>query len=205
MADEQEKFWQGEFGDSYVERNNGNELIAAKIDMFSKSLNSANSMSSVLELGANRGLNATALKALQPRLEYSGVEISSTAYKLLKENEHVDAAFHSSIYDFHSSQTFDLVFVAGVLIHLNPSRLDVAYDKLSKYSAKYVLIAEYFNPIPTALDYRGHKDKLFKRDFAKEFVDRSGFALLDYGFLYRHDPKFQHDDMNWFLFSKTDK
>ena len=205
MADEQERFWQGEFGDNYVERNNGNELIAAKIDMFSKSLNSADAISSVLELGANRGLNATALKALQPHVNYSGVEISSTAYKLLSENEHVDSAYHSSIYDFNSSQTFDLVFVAGVLIHLNPDRLHIAYDKLSKFSAKHVLIAEYFNPSPAAMDYRGHKDKLFKRDFAKEFMDESGFALLDYGFLYRHDPKFQHDDMNWFLFTKTQK
>ena len=40
------------------------------------------------------------------------------------------------------------------------------------------------------------------RDFAKEFMDQSGFKLVDYGFLYRFDQKFKHDDMTWFLLEK---
>jgi len=36
---------------------------------------------------------------------------------------------------------------------------------------KYVLINEYFNPTPTEIVYRGHSAKLFKRDFAGEFLD----------------------------------
>ncbi len=202
MRDDQEKFWEGDFGDEYIERNKGQELINAKVDMFSKSLSKAESLSTVLELGCNRGLNAFALKKIFPYLEYTGVEISKTAYDILCSNSAVNYAKNESIYDFTPPKKYDLAIVTGVLIHLNPEKLPIAYSKLQESSKRYVLIAEYFNPIPVSIDYRGHKEKLFKRDFAKEFMDQSGFKLVDYGFLYRFDQKFKHDDMTWFLLEK---
>lgn len=202
MRDEQEEFWRGEFGDDYVKRNNGRELIAAKIDLFSKSLKLTQRINSVIELGCNRGLNALALKHLFPSIEYTGIEISKTAFELLCKNEAVDHAYNESIYNVNFQKKYDLAVIAGVLIHLNPDKLSIAYSKLKEASQKYVMIAEYFNPTPVSLDYRGHSEKLYKRDFAKEFIDKSGFKLLDYGFLYRHDCKFKHDDMTWFLLEK---
>ena len=35
---EQEEFWQGEFGDKYIDRNNNNKMLAANISFFSKIL-----------------------------------------------------------------------------------------------------------------------------------------------------------------------
>lgn len=202
MRDEQEKFWEGGFGDEYVKRNNGQELVAAKIDLFSKSLRLTQKIDSVIELGCNRGLNAIALKYLFPSIEYTGVEISKTAFEILTKNDSVDHAHNESIYDLNVPNKYDLAIIAGVLIHLNPEKLHIAYSKLEEASQQYVMIAEYFNPTPVSVDYRGHTGKLFKRDFAKEFIDKTGFKLLDYGFLYSHDPKFKHSDMNWFLLGR---
>ena len=53
------------------------------------------------------------------------------------------------------------------------------------------------------MSYRGHTEKLFKRDFAGEMLDRfNDLKLADYGFVYRRDMLFPQDDINWFLLEK---
>jgi spore coat polysaccharide biosynthesis protein SpsF len=90
-----------------------------------------------------------------------------------------------------------------VLIHINPDRLQDVYDLLYKTSRRYICLAEYYNPTPVKVDYRGHKNKLFKRDFAGEMLDRfKDLELLDYGFVYHRDNNFPQDDLNWFLLRK---
>jgi hypothetical protein len=65
------------------------------------------------------------------------------------------------------------------------------------------MITEYYNPTPLAMDYRGHKDRLFKRDFCGEILDMySDLELINYGFVYHRDPKYPVDDLNWFLIEK---
>lgn len=199
---EQEMFWIGEFGDDYVDRNDGPEFIAAKIDMFSKALKVAGKFDTIIELGANRGLNADALKVMFPNTLYSGVEIGDKAYSFLEQNPNVDECHHVSIHEFTIETKYDLAMISGVMIHLNPETLADVYRLLATLSKRYVLIAEYYNPTPVEIVYRGHAGKLFKRDFAKEFMDETGYKLIDYGFVYRNDPKFLHDDMTWFLLER---
>ena len=65
------------------------------------------------------------------------------------------------------------------------------------------MVAEYYNRSPVAIPYRGHEDRLFKRDFAGEMLDRfSDLTLIDYGFAYHRDPAFPQDDISWFLMEK---
>lgn len=110
---------------------------------------------------------------------------------------------HSSILDFNSQRTWDLALIKGVLIHINPDALSQVYDKLVAASGKYLLVAEYYNPAPVAIPYRGHTDRLFKCDFAGEIMDRHPqMELVDYGFAYRRDPNFPQDDITWFLMGK---
>jgi spore coat polysaccharide biosynthesis protein SpsF len=67
-------------------------------------------------------------------------------------------------------------------------------------------VAEYYNPVPVAITYRGHEDRLFKRDFVGEIMDRHPqMELVDYGFAYRRDPNFPQDDINWFLLERNEK
>ena len=77
------------------------------------------------------------------------------------------------------------------------------YDKLVAACGRYLMVAEYYNPAPVAIPYRGHSDRLFKRDFAGEIMDRHPqLQLVDYGFAYRRDPNFPQDDITWFLMEK---
>ena len=62
---------------------------------------------------------------------------------------------------------------------------------------------EYYSPTPVEIVYRGHSDRLFKRDFAGEMLDRfADLKLVDYGFDYHRDPVFSLGDINWFLLEK---
>lgn len=89
------------------------------------------------------------------------------------------------------------------MIHINPDELPGVYDKLYSLSSKYVVFAEYYNPTPTEVTYRGNKGKLFKRDFAGEIMDRHpDLKLVDYGFGYHRDNNFPLDDITWFLLEK---
>jgi spore coat polysaccharide biosynthesis protein SpsF len=94
--------------------------------------------------------------------------------------------------------------IKGVLIHINPDMLGIVYEKLYQLFSHYILIAEYYNPTPVEVNYRGHSSKLFKRDFAGEMLDKyPDLKLLDYGFIYYRDNNFPQGDTNWFLLEKT--
>jgi len=199
---EQEKFWSGEFGNEYIERNQGEASIASNIALFSKILKSTNSISSAIEFGANIGLNLQAIKHLLPEVQLSAIEINKKAVTQLKEIENIKV-FHSSILDFQLDEERDLVLIKGVLIHINPSELKSVYELLYKTSKKYICIAEYYNPSPVEVKYRGHEGKLFKRDFAGEIMEQfSDLKLIDYGFVYHRDNNFPQDDTTWFLLEK---
>lgn len=188
-----EEFWAGEFGRSYTERNQVDAQERAPF--FSDVLEP--DVQSVCELGANRGHNLRALQTIRP-LELSGVEINPVAFEEFKSIEGV-AAYQSSILAFDPGKQFDLVFTSGVLIHIAPDDLPATYRKLAQLSRRYVLLNEYFNPTPVELSYRGHTGKLFKRDFAGEFLDTCpGFRVLRYGFLWkRMEPAW--DNSTWTL------
>ena len=64
-------------------------------------------------------------------------------------------------------------------------------------------MAEYYDPKPVALTYRGHENKMFKRDFAGDLLERyENLKLIDYGFCYHRDMNFPQDDISWFLLEK---
>jgi len=110
---------------------------------------------------------------------------------------------NESIFDYKDSKKYDLSMIKGVLIHINPDMLNNVYEKLYDSSDRYILVAEYYNPTPVNISYRGYNDRLFKRDFAGEMLDKySDLELVDYGFLYHRDKYFEQDDINWFLLEK---
>jgi len=198
---EQERFWAGKFGNEYIERNRSS--VAANIHLFSKIISKTLNVNSVIELGSNIGLNLTAIHQLLPDASFSAVEINKKAVKELKKIDYIHEIFPVSILEFEPTIKYDLCFVKGVLIHINPDKLEGIYKLLYNSSNKYILIAEYYNPSPVEIDYRGHKGKLFKRDFAGEIMELfPGVNLIDYGFCYHRDPNFPQDDITWFLLRK---
>lgn len=200
---EQEAFWAGAFGTEYIQRNQGDALLASNLDFFAKALRAARGVKTCIEFGANIGMNLKALKLLHPAQEQHGIEINADAARELAQVISPGHVHHSSILDFSPQRTWDLVLIKGVLIHINPDELPQVYDKLVTAGSRYLLVAEYYNPAPVAIPYRGHTDRLFKRDFAGEIMDRHPqMQLVDYGFAYRRDPSFPQDDITWFLMEK---
>ena len=197
----QEKFWAETFGKEYIERNNSRNLHAANLNLFSKiATNFSIQPKTVFELGANIGMNIRALSELLPGSEFSAIEINPTACtELRKLNCQV---YEGSILEFQTQKKFDLVFTKGVLIHLNPDEINKVYDLMYEISTKYLIVAEYYNPSPVSVTYRGETDRLFKRDFAGDMLDKfPNLKLIDYGFCYHKGP-FPQDDITWFLMEK---
>ena len=198
----QEQFWAGQFGDDYTDRNTGARWVASNLALFGRILAATVGVRSVIEFGANRGLNLLALRQLLPDARLSAVEINAKAVEALRQFSWLDVT-HASLLDFKPPAQSDLVLVKGVLIHLNPDVLPGVYELLHAASSRYVCIVEYYNPSPVTIPYRGHTDRLFKRDFAGEVLARyADLKLLDYGFVYHGDPNFPQDDLTWFLLEK---
>lgn len=200
---EQEKFWSTQFGNDYIERNKGDLLLASNLVFFTKCLQKAETINSCREFGANIGMNMKAFKLLYPSIDLKAIEINKLASEQLAEVVGKENVFNGTIFDAPVSDKVELSLIKGVLIHINPEMLPIVYQKLYDSSSKYILIAEYYNPSPVAISYRGHSDRLFKRDFAGEFLDTfKDVKLIDYGFSYRKDPAFPQDDITWFLMKK---
>jgi pseudaminic acid biosynthesis-associated methylase len=201
---EQEAFWAGEFGNEYIGRNNSEQLLASNLHFFSTALKQMGKLQSCVEFGANIGMNLKALQMLYPGVQMQGVEINAIAAGELGQIIGEKNVHHCSIFDVNVTQKAQLSFIKGVLIHINPDHLQDVYEKLYNASEKYILVAEYYNPSPVAIPYRGHSDRLFKRDFAGEMLEKfSDLSLVDYGFAYRRDPAFPQDDITWFLMRKN--
>ncbi len=200
---EQEVFWETDFGDDYTDRNRVPESIASNISLFSKVFGRTGPVESLLELGSNIGLNLAAIRQLLPKSKLSAVEINQKAANELSANLPDVDLYRTSILEFKANDQWDFVYSKGVLIHINPDRLPDVYDLMYSASRKFIFLAEYYNPSPVELSYRGHDAKLFKRDFAGELMDRhADLTLIDYGFVYRRDNLFPQDDLTWFLMEK---
>lgn len=200
---EQEAFWAGNFGDEYVSRNKSAQLLASNTAFFSKILPRTVGVHSLIEFGANIGMNLHAIQTLLPHVELAAIEINKHAVSELNKFQNI-TVYPQSILDFAPARTWDMVLIKGVLIHINPDSLAQVYDRLYRSSSRYICVAEYYNPAPVEIMYRGHSGKLFKRDFAGELLDNyADLRLVDYGFAYHRDTYFPQDDITWFLLEKT--
>ena len=199
---EQEKFWAGDFGNEYIDRNCGNPLNVSNIGFFAQILSHTDAITSVIEFGSNIGLNLLAIKQLLPKVELSAVEINQKAVVELERYSEIKV-YPKSILEFIPDYRRDFCLIKGVLIHINPDNLNEVYDCLYRSSKRYICLAEYYNPTPVEVVYRGHHGKLYKRDFAGEMLDRfNGLRLVKYGFAYHRDRHFPLDDLTWFLLEK---
>lgn len=199
----QEAFWAGEFGDAYTRRNEGAQITAGNLALFADMFRGHRRPTSMVELGSNIGNNLRALRLLFPDIEQHAIEINPVAATELRRRIGDDSVTEASILDWAPDRTWDLVLLKGVLIHINPKRLSDVYRTVAAASGRYVALAEYYSPEPVAIPYRGHDDRLFKRDFCREFLAAAPqFSLVDYGFVYRADPSFPLDDLTWFLLER---
>ena len=104
----QEEFWAGEFGDEYVERGKDARYVASDTAFFAELLRKTSGVESVLELGANVGLNLRAIRNLMPSARLSAVEINAKAVQHLEKISGVNV-HNQSIFEFTPSSSVEPV------------------------------------------------------------------------------------------------
>ena len=140
--------WASDFGNEYQRRNSISCNSRQKIwGLLLKKMNIG--IGSALEIGCSRGHNLYAIKSNLPSIQVQGVEINELAIK----ERFIDTIVKASAYQlpFIENQ-FDLVFTAGVLIHL--SDIGIAMQEIKRVSKKYILSIEYFTEIEREINYR---------------------------------------------------
>jgi pseudaminic acid biosynthesis-associated methylase len=200
---EQQNFWANDYALNYIEKNkNFNQELG--VEGWSKMLHKAENVTSVLECGCNIGRNIGFLNSVLPNAQKSIIEISEPAYNFVTSQYQIQKSFNGAILNSNfEPHSFDLTFTIGVLIHISPNDLLQNMTKLFEYSNRYILIGEYFNRTPVMIEYQGQKNKLFKQDFGKLFIENFNVKLVDYGFLWGHIyDNAGFDDVTWWLFEK---
>ncbi len=170
---QQREFWLGEFGDSYMQRNNNIEKVNEDYkketgitveQIFKTFFDKVDKKSKILELGCNIGLNLAILQKMGFNNLY-GVELNKKALDIAKKNNKNVTFINSSIEDFESSETFDLVFTAGVLIHINPTILNSIIRKIINLTDRYIFGFEYYSDNLVEIKYRNYQNVCWKQNF----------------------------------------
>lgn len=159
---EQEAFWLGGFGDEYTQRNQVN--WRARVN-FWKRVVALTQPTHAHEIGCNAGWNLRALREVSPGMSLSGIDVNQKAATISRAagfSVHRCTLADSNI---EFSLPADLVFTAGVLIHIAPADLVPAMEKIISLSTRWVLAVEYEAEQETEVEYRGHTARLWKRPF----------------------------------------
>jgi pseudaminic acid biosynthesis-associated methylase len=166
---DQVRIWQGDFGKAYTDRNPVDWRVRAPAF---RTMVGGLVIASALEVGCNRGHNLGALRhVLGPAADLAGIEPNAYARQLGREAEP-----SSRIVDGTAARlpfpddAFDLVFTAGVLIHIPLPDLQDVLRGIHRVSRKYVLAIEYFSEEDTVIPYRGHDNLLWKHNFPQYYL-----------------------------------
>ena len=186
--------WRGPFGDAYTARNHEQsgrgQMFTEIFKVFTEK------PGSILEVGANRGLNLVALASLLPGAHLIGLEPNDAARSQI-HCESVDGTAQAIPLPDNS---VDLVFTCGVLIHVPPDELTKACAEIYRVARKYIICIEYFSDKLEAIHYRGRNDMLWKQDFGKLYLDKFDLSVLGYGFFWK--PVTGLDNTTWWAFAK---
>ena len=196
MRNHQSEVWQGEFGNAYADRNVMD--WHTRLPAFRHMLEGL-PINRLLEVGCNRGHNLVALaEILDKGAEVVGVEPNEYALGLARESSLKVGVLQGNAFDLaFKDGYFDLVFTACVLIHIPPANLPLAMAEIYRVSRRYILAIEYFAEQETVIDYRGHDDLLWKRDFLKHYQTQfPDLALIRSGY-WGHEDGF--DRTHWWL------
>ncbi|MBA7628798.1 hypothetical protein ES703_36294 [subsurface metagenome] len=175
----QMEFWRGKFGNEYTERNirdacrtdelSLKTLGVSRTALFTEMLSAAQPHT-VLEVGCSAGQNFPFLLSLSPELKLYAIEINPVAIQLAHKHYHTVGLVQGSVFTLpFRDNSFDLVFTAGVLIHIHPSDLKRVLCEIWRVCRNYVFGLEHHSDNVEHVVYRGHKNRFWKQDFEKAY------------------------------------
>ena len=166
----QEEFWSGDFGNEYTARN--------RVDWrqripFWKAIMDSTGARSVYEFGCNAGWNLSAIRRAYPDVGVYGSDINATA---------IQQAVAAGLVTVPvlEAPPCDLVLTAGVLIHVSPEHLQPTMQALVAKSNEYILAVEYGAAQEEEVNYRGHAERLWRRNYGALYMDM-GLHLIQKG------------------------
>lgn len=156
--------WRGDFGQKYTARNRVDWRTRIP---FWRDVLMLTGARSVYEVGTNAGFNLTALKHADPLAQVYGCELNDTAASQAERAGFRIERGTAMECLRHADDEYDLVFTAGVLIHVAPAELDPTMRAIANASADYVLAVEYAADREEEVPYRGHTGALWRRPYGK--------------------------------------
>lgn len=174
---EQEQAWSGSFGDEYTRRNNKVDW-RARIPFWADIMKFTGARS-VYEVGCGAGWNLSAIAEASPyKVRLYGSEINALA---LAQARACGLSVYASPPEFDQlPPPAELVFTAGVLIHVAPDNLLTMMNEIIAASSRYVLAIEYAADAEEMIEYRGESNLLWKRNYGALY-EAMGLTLLHTG------------------------
>lgn len=178
----QKKFWLSNFSKGYLQRNlfNPKQLDKSYIKKYgiSRTQMTTNFLGNlkkdimILEVGCNFGAQLLLLRELGYKNLY-GIEINPEIVEFSrKKASSVNIIVGDALNIPFKDASFDLVFTSGLLIHISPKNIEKAISEIYRVSKKYIWCFEYFSENYTEIEYRGHKEVLWKTNFSNIFLKK---------------------------------
>ena len=191
--------WKGEFGDEYTDRNAIN--WRDRLEAFQAMVGEL-PVTRVLEIGCNQGHNLVALAhVFGKQCDLVGLDANTYALGRAHKAEVDLQVVSGNVLElpFKGAQ-FDLVFTAGLLIHLPLAELPKGISAIYNASGRYILAVEYWDEKETSIPYRGIDEMLWKRDFLQHYQSQfPDLELIGSGFW---DQENGFDRSHWWLLEK---
>lgn len=125
----------------------------------------------ILEVGCNIG-NQLRFLQKQGYQNLNGIEILDYAVEKARQlTKNINIIQASAFKMPFKDNEFDLVFTAGVLIHISPKDISKILKEIYRVSKKYIWGFEYFAEEYSEIEYRGNKNRLWKGNFSKMYQD----------------------------------
>lgn len=181
MTTEQMKEWGGAFGKDYTDRNalsleEMEDLYRknyglSRTELNQRFLDGIDRGARILEVGSNIGNQLLCLQRMGFSKLY-GIELQSYAVELSKSRTKNINIIQGEASDIpYKDSFFDVVFTSGVLIHISPSSLPNIMKEIHRCTKEYIFGFEYYSEKPTEIEYRGHRDLLWKASFAEMYLE----------------------------------
>lgn len=178
----QEEVWSGDFGKEYTDRNilNPDELDQLYIKNYGISRTKLNeefladlNLHRILEVGCNVGNQLFLLKKMGYK-DLWGIELQDYAVEIARTRTTGLNIVKGSAFDIpFKNNFFDMVFTAGVLIHISPEDVEKALNEMYRCTSRYIWGFEYYSTnVYETVKYRGKDNLLWKTDYSKLFLER---------------------------------
>jgi pseudaminic acid biosynthesis-associated methylase len=189
--------WRSEFGAAYTDRNDVEK--PERVATWRRIL-AGRPVERALEVGCNIGWKLRYLRTCGVG-DVWGIEPQRYAIERARQRSPELTLLPGTAFDLpFKDGWFDLSFTSGVLIHIGPEQLGRALDELYRVTRRWLVVIEYDHPSELAVDYRGHRDALWKRDHGAVIAARfPSLALRDRGALGVDDG---YDDCTYHVFEK---